>query len=106
MTPKQEQFVVAIILLLLQTGAEETFFRGYLLQQMAARFRLRAADGLAELMAAQDLGGLPSERLEGELRKLLLRGAQPSRGLELLRAAGLDRQLPGLAADAGDNIVL
>ncbi|MEL6793868.1 MAG: CPBP family glutamic-type intramembrane protease, partial [Pseudomonadota bacterium] len=30
---------VALILLLIQTGAEEVLFRGYLLQQLAARFR-------------------------------------------------------------------
>ena len=33
----------ALVLILIQTGAEEMIFRGYLLQQMAARFRWRLA---------------------------------------------------------------
>lgn len=67
--------------------------------QMAARFDLAPAPGLIDILEAQDIGELPAERLEGELRKLLLRGTRPSRGLDLLVHLRLDA-LPGLAADS------
>jgi len=64
--------------------------------QMAARFRLEPAPELPGLMAQQDLAELPAERLEQELRKLLLRGVQPSLGIALLRAGDCVSALPGL----------
>jgi tRNA nucleotidyltransferase (CCA-adding enzyme) len=66
--------------------------------QMAARFALTPDGALPALMARQDLRELPAERLEQELRKLLLRGAVPSRGLSLLRDGGCVAALPGLEA--------
>ncbi|MCO4773960.1 MAG: CCA tRNA nucleotidyltransferase [Deltaproteobacteria bacterium] len=67
--------------------------------QMTARFALEPAPDLPALMREQDLSELPAERLETELRKLLLRGVEPSRGLELLRSGGGVRALPGLDAN-------
>lgn len=67
--------------------------------QFAARFVLRWAPELPGLMAEQDLAELPSERLEQELRKLLLRGVRPSRGLALAQEADLGSQLPALGGD-------
>jgi len=65
--------------------------------QMAARFDLVPTDDLPPILGAQDIAELPSERIEGELSKFLLRGVRPSRGIDLLRH--LDRDgLPGLAA--------
>ena len=64
--------------------------------QMAARFSLVPSKELPALMASQDLGQLPAERVEQELSKFLLRGVMPSRGIELLRdGCGLNA-LPGL----------
>ena len=68
--------------------------------QFAARFALRPAPSLPALMQEQDLRELPAERLEGELRKLLLRGVLPSRGLELFREGGCVAALSGLDAPA------
>lgn len=67
--------------------------------QFAARFDLRWGPELPILMAEQDLAELPSERLEQELRKLLLRGVRPSRGLALAQEASLGDQLPVLGGD-------
>ena len=67
--------------------------------QFAARFDLRWGPELPPLMAAQDLAELPSERLEQELRKLLLRGVRPSRGLALAQEAALGDQLPALGGE-------
>lgn len=56
--------------------------------QFAARFDLRASADLAAVMAAQDLAELAAERVREELRKLLLLGTRPSRGLDLLLESG------------------
>ena len=64
-----------------------------------SKFRMSAmpTDDLPPILGAQDIAELPSERIEGELSKFLLRGVRPSRGIDLLRH--LDRDgLPGLAA--------
>jgi len=69
--------------------------------QFAARFRLTPADDLLPILAAQDLAELAGERIFQEWRKLLLRGVEPSRGVHLLRDAGLLRHFPEIDALQG-----
>jgi tRNA nucleotidyltransferase (CCA-adding enzyme) len=68
--------------------------------QFAARFDLSADPDLVHIMRAQDLSELPSERVLAELRKLLLKGRTPSRGLDLLLRAGGLRHVPELGPPA------
>jgi len=56
---------------------------------------------LERLCRALDLSELSAERVLGEWRKLLLKGARPSLGLEFLRATDLIRFSPELAALIG-----
>ncbi len=69
--------------------------------QFVARFQLRPDEDLLPILAAQDLAELPGERIFQEFRKLLLRGAEPSRGLHLLRDAGLLSHFPEIDALRG-----
>ena len=57
--------------------------------QMAARFELEVEPVTARLCAAMSLRELPAERVFGEIEKLLLKAARPSRGLRLLREWGM-----------------
>lgn len=57
--------------------------------QFAARFGFRAAPSLIGLCTEADLGDLPPERVEGEWRKLMLKGKVPSVGLGIARQADL-----------------
>lgn len=57
--------------------------------QFAARFRFRATPELEALCAAAALDELPAERLLAEWAKLLLKGQQPSLGLDLARRTGV-----------------
>lgn len=67
--------------------------------QFAARFEFRIAPETVELCRAIDLSDLPSERIWGELEKLLLRARQPSIGLGWLRALGvLEKLFPEIHA--------
>jgi tRNA nucleotidyltransferase (CCA-adding enzyme) len=67
--------------------------------QFAARFEFRIAPETVELCRAIDLTDLPSERIWGELEKLLLRARQPSIGLGWLHALGvLERIFPEIHA--------
>jgi len=57
--------------------------------QLAARFELEVEPETARLCASMPVHELPAERVLGELEKLLLQAARPSRGLRLLRDWGL-----------------
>jgi tRNA nucleotidyltransferase (CCA-adding enzyme) len=61
--------------------------------QLAARFNLNIDAGMVALCQGIDLSDLPSERIWGEMEKLLLRADQPSKGLKWLRELGALNQL-------------
>ena len=75
--------------------------RGLRAAQLAARFELEPDDELVSLAAGLDLAELAPERMYGELRKLLLLGARPAIGFELLRRTGLVRFFPEVEALIG-----
>ena len=62
---------------------------------------LSPAPETVALCASMTQEALPRERLAGEWEKLLLQGAEPSRGLAFLRACGWLRFYPELAALVG-----
>ena len=67
--------------------------------QFAARFEFRIAPETVELCRTIDLSDLPSERIWGELEKLLLRARRPSIGLGWLHALGvLEKIFPEIHA--------
>ena len=53
--------------------------------QFAARFEFQVAPETVELCRAMDLGHLPRERIEGELKKALLKAEKPSIFFQVLR---------------------
>jgi tRNA nucleotidyltransferase (CCA-adding enzyme) len=57
--------------------------------QLAARFELTVDPDTARLCASMPLAELPSERVFGEIEKLLLKARRPSIGLMLLREWGM-----------------
>ena len=57
--------------------------------QFAARFLLAVEPQTARLCAAMPIAELPAERIFGEIEKLLLQAAHPSRGFALLREWGM-----------------
>jgi len=61
--------------------------------QFAARFEFEIDPDTVELCRAIDLSDLPSERIWGELEKLLLRAARPSIGFEWLQRLGAIEKL-------------
>lgn len=61
--------------------------------QFASRFEFEIAPETVELCRAINLSDLPSERIWGELEKLLLQSSQPSIGLEWLRRLGVVEKL-------------
>ncbi|MBQ1252468.1 MAG: tRNA nucleotidyltransferase, partial [Firmicutes bacterium] len=68
----------------------------------AARFGFTVAEETMELCRKIDLSELPRERVDGELRKVLLRSERPSVFFEVLRAMGqLDIWFPELKALIG-----
>jgi tRNA nucleotidyltransferase (CCA-adding enzyme) len=70
--------------------------------QFAARFDLTLTDETRELCRAIPLDDLPSERVWGEIEKLLLQARQPSIGLALALDLGVvDRLWPELMALVG-----
>ena len=70
--------------------------------QFAGRTGFGLDPALAPLCRALPIAGLPGERLEAELTKLLMRSPVPSVGLRAGRAVGaLERTLPMLAAADG-----
>jgi len=70
--------------------------------QFAARFEFRIEPETVELCRGIDLSDLPSERIWGELEKLLLRARQPSIGLGWLHALGvLEKLFPEINALIG-----
>lgn len=75
--------------------------RGLRTARLAALLEMEIDPELEALCAATDLSGVAPERIFGELRKLLLDAARPSRGLEILRRTGLLRFFPELAAMVG-----
>ena len=67
--------------------------------QFAARFEFRVEPETASLCRAIDLSDLPSERVWGEMEKLLLRAERPSIGLGWLNALGaVDQLFPEIKA--------
>lgn len=67
--------------------------------QFAARFEFRVEPETVTLCRAIDLSDLPSERVWGEMEKLLLRARHPSIGLGWLHALGvLDQLFPEIKA--------
>lgn len=70
--------------------------------QFAARFDLSVAEETRQLCATMDLRHLPGERIEGELKKALLKAERPSRFFEILRDMDqLDIWFPELKALIG-----
>ena len=70
--------------------------------QFAARFEYEVADETVDLCRTIDLSALPSERVEGELRKALCKGRKPSLFFETLRKMNqLDCWFPELASLIG-----
>jgi tRNA nucleotidyltransferase (CCA-adding enzyme) len=70
--------------------------------QFAARFDLELDPATADLCRSIPLDDLPAERIWGEVEKLLLRAARPSRGFELaLRLDVVARLFPELSALVG-----
>jgi tRNA nucleotidyltransferase (CCA-adding enzyme) len=57
--------------------------------QLAARYELAVEPVTAALCAAMPIAELPAERVFGEIEKLLLKAARPSRGLALLADWGM-----------------
>jgi len=64
--------------------------------QLAARFGLEVDRATAALCSSVPLEELPSERIFGEIEKLLLKAHRPSRGLALMKEWGM---LPTLAPE-------
>lgn len=70
--------------------------------QFAARFELTIAPETVALCRAVPLDDLPTERIWGELEKLLLRAARPSLGFAALNDLGVvDKLFPEIAALRG-----
>lgn len=70
--------------------------------QFAARFRLKVAEETLQLCRSMDLTHLPGERIEGELKKALLKAERPSLFFEILRHMDqLDVWFPELKALIG-----
>jgi tRNA nucleotidyltransferase (CCA-adding enzyme) len=70
--------------------------------QFAARFELTVAEETKALCRSLPLDDLPSERIWGEIEKLLLQAARPSIGLALALELGvIDRLFPELRALVG-----
>src|SRR2546428_2838837 len=87
----------------LRAVSEDTFgedsLRVLRASQFAARFEFEIEPGTVELCRAIDLTDLPSERIWGELEKLLLRASRPSIGLGWLRELGaIDQLFPEIKA--------
>jgi tRNA nucleotidyltransferase (CCA-adding enzyme) len=67
--------------------------------QFAARFEFDIEAETIEICRSIDLSDLPSERIRGEMEKLLLRARRPSIGLHWLRELGaIDQLFPELKA--------
>ena len=70
--------------------------------QFAARFSFVIDEATVELCRTIDLSDLPSERIWGEIEKLLLQAERPSVGFEWLQKLGaLDRLFPEVAGLIG-----
>jgi tRNA nucleotidyltransferase (CCA-adding enzyme) len=70
--------------------------------QFAARFEFTMEPSTRTLCAAIELDDLPSERIWGEIEKLVLQARRPSIGWQLARELGvLDRLFPDLKALVG-----
>ena len=69
--------------------------------QFLARFRFDVAPETLELCKKIEPEGLSRERVFEEWKKLLVKGEEPSRGLNFLRACGWVKYFPELAALVG-----
>ena len=75
--------------------------------QLAARFEMVVEPATAELCRNIDLSDLPSERIWGEVEKLLVLAERPSIGLQTALELGvLDKLFPELRALAGSETKL
>src|SRR5437016_6341605 len=82
----------------LDTFAEDSL-RVLRAAQFAARFEFDIEPETVALCRTIDLSDLPSERIWGEMEKLLLRPERPSIGLEWLQELGaIDQLFPGIKA--------
>lgn len=75
--------------------------RGLRVAVFTARFEMAPDEELFELCRNLDFSELSSERIFDELEKLLLRSRKPSMGFDFLRATGLLRFFPEIAAMVG-----
>jgi tRNA nucleotidyltransferase (CCA-adding enzyme) len=72
--------------------------------QLAARFEMIVEPATAELCRSIDLSDLPSERIWGEVEKLLVLAERPSIGLETALELGVfDKLFPAFSALAGSE---
>lgn len=72
--------------------------------QLAARFEMTVEPHTAELCRSIDLSDLPSERIWGEVEKLLMLAERPSIGLQTaLELRALDKLFPELQALVGSE---
>ncbi|KZX57731.1 hypothetical protein A3709_19090 [Halioglobus sp. HI00S01] len=69
--------------------------------QFASRFDFDVDEGTLRIIADQPLDELPGERVYAEFQKLLLKGAKPSSGFEVLDRSGLLHFFPEVAAMQG-----
>src|SRR4051812_10173510 len=69
--------------------------------QFAARFEFDIAPETQDLCRQLSLAELPMERIYGEFKKLMLKAARPSLGLEWMRKLGLLEYFPELKALIG-----
>jgi tRNA nucleotidyltransferase (CCA-adding enzyme) len=73
--------------------------------QLAARFKMTVEPATAELCRSIDLSDLPSERVWGEVEKLLMLAEWPSIGLQTaLELRALDKLFPELLALVGSEM--
>jgi tRNA nucleotidyltransferase (CCA-adding enzyme) len=91
---------------ILRAVAHETFpedsLRVLRAAQFAARFEFEIETETVELCRAMDLSDLPSERIWGEMEKLLLKAQHPAIGLRcLLELGAIDQLFPEIKALIG-----
>ncbi len=89
----QEDIKRAVLLAVSPATFPEDSLRVLRAAQLAARFEFRIHPDTVELCRTIDLSDLPSERIWGEMEKLLLRARHPSIGLGWLHALTVLDQL-------------
>ena len=69
--------------------------------QFVARFELTADQRTIDMCRSMDIEDLPTDRIDGEWRKLLLQGVRPGLGLDFLKATQWLRYFPEIEALIG-----